>query len=267
MLSVQPAPVAVRVCAVPVTLSEGVGSVKRPIREHRPPGGASRRDRRSEIDTPEEDPIERRPTIQAAGVVAGVLVLGVSTLLLGRPHQVVPNWEQSAFHRVNGLSDAWRLPLVIEMQLGTLPAIVVVAGGLYVSGRRRGAAAAATAGILAWAVAKWVKVVVGRGRPADLLDQVRLRQAHFTGLGFVSGHTAVSFALATVVTPHLRGRWRIVPLALASLVGFARMYVGAHLPLDVAGGAGLGIACGSIATWAFGQPPPSTASGRSLERA
>lgn len=208
-----------------------------------------------EINAPDHHLIERRPKVQAALIVAGLVVLGISTLLLGSPRTVVPGWEQSVFRRVNGLSDVWRVPLAIEMQLGTVPAIVVVSAGLYLSGRRRGAAAAATAGVLAWIGAKWVKVAVGRGRPADLLDHVRLRQAHFTGLGFISGHTAVSFALATVVTPYLRGRWRILPLALASLVGFARMYVGAHLPLDVVGGAGLGIACGTFATWAYGRSP------------
>jgi undecaprenyl-diphosphatase len=41
---------------------------------------------------------------------------------------------------------------------------------------------------------------------------------------------------------------------LASLTGLSRIYYGAHLPLDVVGGAGLGIACGALALLATGEP-------------
>ena len=54
-----------------------------------------------------------------------------------------------------------------------------------------------------------------------------------------------------MVTPLLPGRWRLVPFTLASLVGLARVYYGAHLPLDVVGGAGIGILCGLVASLLF----------------
>ena len=47
------------------------------------------------------------------------------------------------------------------------------------------------------------------------------------GLGFVSGHAAVAFALATVVSPYVRREWRWVPFALAAVVAVARVHVGA----------------------------------------
>ena len=39
---------------------------------------------------------------------------------------------------------------------------------------------------------------------------------------------------------------------LAVTVAFGRVYAGVHLPLDVVGGAGLGLLCGTLARWAFG---------------
>ncbi len=68
--------------------------------------------------------------------------------------------------------------------------------------------------------------ITARGKPAG-------------GNGFVSGHAAVSTALALELCEALDGPTRALPLIVPPLVGFARVYVGAHLPLDVVGGAAL----------------------------
>ena len=88
-----------------------------------------------------------------------------------------------------------------------------------------------------------------RGRPSALLTHVTVRGGLVTGNGYPSGHTAVAFALATVVALWFGARSRCARLALAAaaVVGFARLYVGAHFPLDVVGGAALGTICGAIA--------------------
>jgi undecaprenyl-diphosphatase len=136
---------------------------------------------------------------------------------------------------------------------------MVAVGGIAVyalTRRIRPALAAASAVLLGWIVAKAVKNAVERGRPGDLLEQVELRETGVHGRGYVSGHTTIAFALATVITPLLPGRWRVVPFALASSVGLARVYYGVHLPLDVVGGAGLGILCGLLAAIVFGTIHP-----------
>jgi membrane-associated phospholipid phosphatase len=100
------------------------------------------------------------------------------------------------------------------------------------------------AGLAAWVLAKVVKEVAERGRPAALLPDVVVR-GDWVGLGFPSGHVAVAFSLAMVADAYLRGAWRWAAWAVAAATGVMRMYTAAHLPLDVVGGAGLGVAIGA----------------------
>jgi hypothetical protein len=70
----------------------------------------------------------------------------------------------------------------------------------------------------------------------------------------VSGHSAVAVALATVASPFLGRRARRIAWVLAGCVCVARIYVGAHLPFDVLGGAALGWAAGALVLLVFGAP-------------
>jgi undecaprenyl-diphosphatase len=57
---------------------------------------------------------------------------------------------------------------------------------------------------------------------------------------FPSGHAATSFAGATILAFAFP---RLAPLlyVLAAAVGFSRLYLGVHYPLDIVGGAVLGV--------------------------
>jgi undecaprenyl-diphosphatase len=57
---------------------------------------------------------------------------------------------------------------------------------------------------------------------------------------FPSGHAATSFAAATVLAL-ARPRWAPAFYLLALAIGFSRVYVGVHYPLDIVGGAVLGV--------------------------
>jgi glycosyltransferase 2 family protein len=145
-------------------------------------------------------------------------------------------------------------PVWVVMQLGNLlvvPLVVVVALLLR---RFRLAVAEALAGSLVWLLAREVKQIVPRARPAELLNDVVLHNAPAAGNGYISGHAAVVFATVTIVSPYLSRRVRYFVWSLAVIVCLARVYVGAHLPLDVIGGAAFGWAIASLVNLLLGVP-------------
>jgi len=59
---------------------------------------------------------------------------------------------------------------------------------------------------------------------------------------FPSGHTTSAFALATVLAVHFRKKYlSIILFIAAALVGYSRIYLAQHFPLDVVVGAAIGI--------------------------
>src|SRR4029453_17678174 len=195
-------------------------------------------------------------------VVLGTLIL-LAPMAAIHQHRVGVR-EANLFRLVNDLAlPGWtRWPVWGVMQLGVIGAVPLVA--VLALGTRgiRLAAYAALAGGTIYLVAKLVKEFVQRGRPQTLLDNVYIFDVPDRGLGYVSGHSAVAVALATVASPFLGRRARRVAWTLAALVCVARIYVGSHLPFDVLGGAALGWAAGSLVLLVFGAPSGQ----RSLER-
>ena len=63
---------------------------------------------------------------------------------------------------------------------------------------------------------------------------------------FPSDHTALAFTLVVALWPVL-GRTRWFWLAWGVLIGWARVFVGVHFPMDVVGGAILGATWGGLA--------------------
>lgn len=62
---------------------------------------------------------------------------------------------------------------------------------------------------------------------------------------FPSSHTAVGFALATTIINHHK-RIGVLYLIMAMLVGIARIFANVHYPLDIMGGAVIGLVIASL---------------------
>jgi glycosyltransferase 2 family protein len=153
--------------------------------------------------------------------------------------------ETQVFREVNELPDALYRPIWPLMQYGTFITIPFLAVVALLFNRRGLALALALAGVGVYLLALVVKQIVERGRPGELLTGVEQREVFGEGsLGFPSGHAAVAAALSVVVAAHLSKRWTTAALALGTVVLIGRLYVGAHLPLDVIGGAALGAVAG-----------------------
>ena len=114
--------------------------------------------------------------------------------------------------------------------------------------RARLAVALLAAGVGVYPLAKLVKGLLERERPGAVLPGSTERETFDVGsLGFPSGHAAVASALTPVAWRHLGPRWEVTALGTAMTVMIGRMYVGAHLPLDLVGGAALGAVTAGIA--------------------
>jgi membrane-associated phospholipid phosphatase len=102
--------------------------------------------------------------------------------------------------------------------------------------------------LLAGAMSRGVKVWVPLPRPAAVLDasQITIIGARLMSHSFPSGHTVSAFSFV-VAWLALLGWWRALPIVVvAALVGFSRIAVGAHWPVDVLAGAMIGLAGGWV---------------------
>jgi undecaprenyl-diphosphatase len=207
------------------------------------------------LDEMRTAPLQRSLADHLLALGLGLTLLGVAWLYIAITHRSLEPWEREMFNAVNRLPDGLRPVLWPPMQLGNFWIWLVAVPVLYgVFHRPAPAIAVALASVTAWALAKVIKELAGRGRPAVFLDGVHLRESGIHGLGFVSGHVALAAAFAAALSPWLPRPARIVAWTLVGVVGFARIYFGAHLPLDVVGGLGIGLTCGALASLIVGTP-------------
>jgi undecaprenyl-diphosphatase len=107
--------------------------------------------------------------------------------------------------------------------------------------RRRAAVLATMAAAVALLVNQPIAHAVDRARPYVTHPGAHLLIGRSPDPSFPSDHATGAFAIAIMVWTYDR-TWGGVLLALAVVLGFARVYAGAHYPLDVVGGAAIGAA-------------------------
>jgi undecaprenyl-diphosphatase len=179
------------------------------------------------------------------------LAVLIAATLLARSG-TVSRAEADVFHAVNDLPDFLEPVMWVFQLAGLLLVPVVVAIGAAITRRWWLTLCLVLVVPLKLLLEKEViKALVDRSRPAESICGGNLTCGNFrnvalTGDSYVSGHAIISWAVATLLFCYLGRTGRIVVVALAVANSIARVYLGAHNPLDVVGGGALGVCIGCV---------------------
>jgi len=208
----------------------------------------------------------RVPRAWAAGLLAGLgaVLFGVAAVLLKTG---TTGWDESLFRLLNDVPAAAARVLspLSHLFLPVGIAIVIVLAVGYVVVRNRSimpVAAGIAAATVAWLLAHAAKAIADRPRPYQVVADAVLRQQPAHGTSFPSSHTAVTLAVVIALVPFLARPLAAVAIGYAVLVGWSRIYLGVHYPLDILGGAGIGTATGGVILLALGMLLRRAANGR-----
>jgi undecaprenyl-diphosphatase len=143
--------------------------------------------------------------------------------------------------------------LMVGAAAGAQAAFIALVGAWFLIGwlrrlamERQGAIAALVAAGGALGVNQILSAIWYRPRPyITHPHQVHYLLSHSADSSFPSDHAAAAFAIAAVLFAYHR-TLGLAALALAAVVGFARVYVGAHYPADVLCGAAIGVVVGLV---------------------
>lgn len=133
-------------------------------------------------------------------------------------------------------------------QIGNGLAGILLGILLYFAGLRRFAVELLLGILSLWLVVELLKALIERSRPFITLEGTRIIGWREIGSSFPSGHTSQAFYMMTLLIQHFQVSPLVGGLLYGTAVGvaFTRIYVGAHYPRDVIGGAILGSVWGIL---------------------
>lgn len=199
----------------------------------------------------------RRWRLDGLALVLALATLAASMVVASHG---VSRAEANVFHAVNDLPEWMYRPMWLTQFLGVLivPAVVAVIALIY--RRWRLAIALLMLIPIKLIVEKGVvKNLVHRDRPGTSicdkdLSCLHLRGVPWLGESFPSGHLIIVCGIAWLVAPYVNRAGRLGLFFGCVAVGLARVYLGAHNPLDVVAGAACGVIFGALLNLVFGVP-------------
>jgi membrane-associated phospholipid phosphatase len=180
-------------------------------------------------------------------IALGGFVLVTICALIARDG-TVGSLERDVFHAINDLPEWLYRVFWPFQQFGNLVVALVVGLVVALCLRKWWVALAVVAAVaLKLLCESLVKEIVQRSRPGTSIGDITMRgDVSVSGLSFVSGHAVIVTAIAGLLTPILPRAWKWVPWVFVAMNGIARIYVGAHNPLDIIGGVGVGLVIAGI---------------------
>jgi undecaprenyl-diphosphatase len=163
------------------------------------------------------------------------------------------NQNTNLFYMINQGMDNNVFDFIMPLltNFGSFIVWAVICGILFIFGGEKGRKVAVlglTALFVGNVAVYLLKFIIAEPRPFLTLPNVDLLVPENEIYSFPSGHTASSFAAAIVIGLKYKFNFRgksyglIYPLlAFAGVIGFSRIYIGVHYPLDVLFGAIVGI--------------------------
>lgn len=157
---------------------------------------------------------------------------------------------------INGWSGNPVLDAVMKFTAGTLIfgsfVVLAVLCGLQLLARRLDRVVlVGTSLVLALGLGRGAAELFPNERPFTTNPEVHQLVGHEAGQSFPSDHSLAAFGIALAVATFVSRRWGLALLAVATLVGFSRIYVGVHYPADIAGAAIIAaLAVGTVAVLA-----------------
>lgn len=133
------------------------------------------------------------------------------------------------------------MPIITNVGLPGLWIVICIC--IYMFGGEKGkntAILCIIAIVIGYFLTEFLKYIVARPRPYIILDGVHILSV-MDNYSWPSGHTITIFAVTTLIGKKYGNLCLILLLLLASMVGFSRVYIGVHYPLDVLSGAVIGI--------------------------
>jgi undecaprenyl-diphosphatase len=169
-------------------------------------------------------------------------------------------WDKSLFLFINhglanGVLDAFFVAIT-NGKFWILPGIIAALIFLKVEKKRALVVlllAAATVALTDPACARIIKPFFNRLRPcnpSDLVEGGRFLLGYKASFSFPSSHAMNMFGQAMLFS-FFYPRLSLWFFLFAAVIGFSRIYVGVHYPLDVLGGAVFGAACGALVFGAY----------------
>jgi len=171
-------------------------------------------------------------------LIAAMVLLVISFGLTKSP--AVLDWEISIFQSVYNQPDFLHGIFFTITQFGSIHALFILLGIYLFLRHYHVIIRIIMSGTLAYLVSGFAKDIWGRERPNEILLNIVNLDYVVRGPGFPSGHMALATAMAFTIAHYVPRKYSWIIFGLLGAVGYSRVYLGVHFPVDILGGFAIG---------------------------